>query len=290
MPPPTGVYQNQQFNREAPPLPLTPQYYRNQQPNRPNFYENQQFNRPNCYQIQQFNRPNFYENQQFNRPNLYENQQFNRPNFHENQQFNRPKFYENQQFRPRPLPPMALNFRNWEYARPGPPPHCDGVEKSSTDANQYETSILTKGKLLQNSIMLSNLNVVMLKEVAILGMAYDVSSFQEVDRFQELEAKLKLRGYSGIWKEVMGSSRGNSLLQICKSILVSGKANLDVPGTKRSRISKRTIPKINNPSWTLSFKLVQEEFIEFKKFGLRDNVAQICVFESSKSSPAPSAR
>ncbi|CAK9176316.1 unnamed protein product [Ilex paraguariensis] len=30
------------------------------------------------------------------------------------------------------------------------------------------------------------------------------------------------------------------------------------------------------------FKLLQEEFIEFSKLGLRDNVAQICVFESMK--------
>nr|XP_016498372.1 PREDICTED: carbon catabolite repressor protein 4 homolog 6-like [Nicotiana tabacum] len=91
MPPPAGLYQNQQFNRAVLPPPRGPQYFRNQQ----------------------FNRPNFYENQQFNRPNFYENQQFSRPNF-----------YENQQFRPRPSPPKALNFRNWEYARTGPPPHC----------------------------------------------------------------------------------------------------------------------------------------------------------------------
>lgn len=91
VPPPAGFYQNQQFNRAVPPPPLRPQFYPNQQ----------------------LNRPNFYENQRFHRPNVYENQQFNRSNF-----------IENQQFRPRPSPPKALNFRNWEYARPGPPPHC----------------------------------------------------------------------------------------------------------------------------------------------------------------------
>ncbi|KAJ8555425.1 hypothetical protein K7X08_012921 [Anisodus acutangulus] len=77
-------------------------------------------------------------------------------------------------------------------------------------------------------------------------MAYDVSSFQEVDRFQELEAKLKLRGYSGIWKRRTGDPADGCAI-----------------------------------FWNASrFKLVQEEFIEFKKFGLRDNVAQIYVFES----------
>ncbi|CAN4127882.1 unnamed protein product [Withania somnifera] len=72
------------------------------------------------YQNQQFNRavPQYFQNQLFSRPNSYESQQF----FYENRQFNRPNLYANQQFRPRP--PKALNFRNWEYAKPGPPPHC----------------------------------------------------------------------------------------------------------------------------------------------------------------------
>nr|XP_009759627.1 PREDICTED: carbon catabolite repressor protein 4 homolog 6 isoform X4 [Nicotiana sylvestris]XP_016463066.1 PREDICTED: carbon catabolite repressor protein 4 homolog 6-like isoform X4 [Nicotiana tabacum] len=84
---------------------------------------------------------------------------------------------------------------------------------------------------------------------------------KEVDRFQELEAELKLRGYNGIWKRRTGDPADGCAI-----------------------------------FWNASrFKLVHEEFIEFKKFGLRDNVAQICVFESlgqqNKSvTPALSAR
>nr|XP_016463064.1 PREDICTED: carbon catabolite repressor protein 4 homolog 6-like isoform X2 [Nicotiana tabacum] len=89
----------------------------------------------------------------------------------------------------------------------------------------------------------------------------DILCFQEVDRFQELEAELKLRGYNGIWKRRTGDPADGCAI-----------------------------------FWNASrFKLVHEEFIEFKKFGLRDNVAQICVFESlgqqNKSvTPALSAR
>ncbi|KAK4340825.1 hypothetical protein RND71_039326 [Anisodus tanguticus] len=281
MPPPAGLYQNQQFNRASPPPPppppppLRPQYYRNQQPNRPNFYENQQFtpplrpqyyrnqqpNRPNFYENQQFNRPNFYENQQFNRPNFYENQQFNRPNFYENQQFNRPNFYENQQFRPRPLPPKALNFRNWEHARPGPPPHCERFTVLSYNILADYLAIDHQRKLYFH-IPQHILDWEWRKRSILSELGWwsaDILCFQEVDRFQELEAELKLRGYSGIWKRRTGDPADGCAI-----------------------------------FWNASrFKLVHEEFIEFKKFGLRDNVAQICVFESlgqqSKSSPAPSA-
>ncbi|MCD7464866.1 hypothetical protein HAX54_053531 [Datura stramonium] len=228
VPPPVGLYQNQQFNRAVPPQPLRPQYYWNQQLNRPNFYENQQFNRPI-----------FYENQQFNRPN----------------------FYENQQFRPRPSPPKALNFRNWEYARPGPPPHCERFTVLSYNILADYLAIDHQRKLYFH-IPQHILDWEWRKRSILSELGWwsaDILCFQEVDRFQELEAELKLRGYSGIWKRRTGDPADGCAI-----------------------------------FWLASrFKLVHEEFIEFKKFGLRDNVAQICVFESlgqqNKSSPAPSA-
>lgn len=228
VPPPAGFYQNQQFNRAVPPPPLRPQFYPNQQ----------------------LNRPNFYENQRFHRPNVYENQQFNRSNF-----------IENQQFRPRPSPPKALNFRNWEYARPGPPPHCERFTVLSYNILADYLAVDHQRKLYfhipQYILYWEWRKRSILSELG--WWSADILCLQEVDRFQELEAELKLRGYNGIWKRRTGDP-------------VDGCAIF----------------------WHASrFKLVHEEFIEFKKFGLRDNVAQICVFESlgqqNKSSPAPSA-
>ncbi|XP_049376852.1 carbon catabolite repressor protein 4 homolog 6 isoform X2 [Solanum stenotomum] len=228
MPPPAGFYQNQQFNRAMPQPPLRPQYYQNQQLNRPNFYENQQFNGPN-----------FYEKRQFNKPN----------------------FYENQQFRPRPLPPKALNFRNWEYARPGPPPHCERFIVLSYNILADYLAIDHQRKLYFH-IPQHILDWEWRKRSILSELGWwsaDILCLQEVDRFQELEAELKLRGYSGIWKRRTGDPADGCAI-----------------------------------FWHASrFKLVHEEFIEFKKFGLRDNVAQICVFESlgqqNNCSPAPLA-
>lgn len=235
MPPPVGIYQNPQFNRAVP------------------HYQNQQFNRAVPY----------YQNQQFNRavPQYYQNQQFNGPNFYENQQFNRPNSYENQQFRPRPPPPKALNFRNWEYARPGPPPHCERFTVLSYNILADYLAIDHQRKLYFH-IPQRILDWEWRKRSILSELGWwsaDILCFQEVDRFQELEAELKLRGYSGIWKRRTGDPADGCAI-----------------------------------FWHASrFKLVHEEFIEFKKFGLRDNVAQICVFESlgqpNKSSPAPSA-
>ncbi|KAK1411740.1 hypothetical protein QVD17_32434 [Tagetes erecta] len=86
----------------------------------------------------------------------------------------------------------------------------------------------------------------------------DICCLQEVDRFQDFQQPLKIRGYNGIWKMRTGDP-------------IDGCAIF----------------------WRSSrFKLLHEEAIEFNKFGLRDNVAQICVFESlreksSSGSPAP---
>ncbi|KAG9459742.1 hypothetical protein H6P81_004250 [Aristolochia fimbriata] len=80
-----------------------------------------------------------------------------------------------------------------------------------------------------------------------LGLwAPDIMCFQEVDKFEDLEIDLNPQGYSGIWKMRTGAP-----LDGCAIF------------------------------WRTSrFSLLQEETIEFKSYGLRDNVAQICVLES----------
>ncbi|CAA7409920.1 unnamed protein product [Spirodela intermedia] len=73
----------------------------------------------------------------------------------------------------------------------------------------------------------------------------DIMCLQEVDRFQDLEKELALRGYNGVWKMRTGDA-------------VDGCAVF----------------------WrACRFVLRHEEHIEFAKLGLRDNVAQICVLE-----------
>ncbi|KAM3218396.1 carbon catabolite repressor protein 4 6 isoform X2 [Capsicum annuum] len=253
-----NIHPNQHiYGQLPPPQPRLP-FNHNQQsyramPPPPGLYQNQQFNRGEP--------PQYYQNQQLNRPIFYENQQFNRPNYFDNRQFNRPNFYENQQFRPRPSPPKALNFRNWEYARPGPPLHCERFTVLSYNILADYLAIAHQRKFYfhipQHIFDWEWRKRSILSELG--WWSADILCFQEVDRFQELEAELKLRGYSGIWKRRTGDP-------------ADGCATF----------------------WHASrFKLVHEEFIEFKKFGLRDNVAQICVFESlghqNKSSPAPSA-
>ncbi|XP_055820610.1 carbon catabolite repressor protein 4 homolog 6 isoform X2 [Solanum dulcamara] len=241
---PPNIHPNQHIYGQLPPP----------QPRQP-FHHNQQSYRAMPPPV------GFYQNQQLNRPNYYENQQFNRPNFYEDRQFNRPTFYENQQFRQRPLPPKALNFRNWENARPGPPPHCERFTVLSYNILADYLAIDHQRKLYFH-IPQYILDWEWRKRSILSELGWwsaDILCLQEVDRFQELEAELKLRGYSGIWKRRTGDPADGCAI-----------------------------------FWHASrFKLVHEEFIEFKKFGLRDNVAQIFVFESlgqqNKSSPAPSA-
>lgn len=80
----------------------------------------------------------------------------------------------------------------------------------------------------------------------------DIMCLQEVDRFNDLEEELAIRGYAGIWKMRTGNA-------------VDGCAIF----------------------WrTNRFQLRHKEHIEFNKLGLRDNVAQICVLESRKQNPA----
>ncbi|XP_058221904.1 carbon catabolite repressor protein 4 homolog 6 isoform X3 [Rhododendron vialii] len=159
--------------------------------------------------------------------------------------FNR-GFRPPQQFWPRP--PKPLDYRNWEYPKLRPPPHCERFKVLSYNiladylANNHRSKLYfhIPPKMLEWEWRKRNI-------IFELGLwSADILCFQEIDKFQDLEEELKLRGYSGIWKVRTGAP-------------VDGCAIF----------------------WRVSrFKLLHEECIEFNKLGLRDNVAQICVLES----------
>nr|GME03709.1 carbon catabolite repressor protein 4 homolog 6-like isoform X1 [Ipomoea batatas] len=238
-----GKFSNFRSHSPRPPPPSFthhPPYY-SAHPPPPNLYSNQQFHRPP---------PNLYSNQQFHRPRppSFYNQQLNRPgwpHFDQNQQFRPPR--PPPEFRPRPQPPKALNFRVWEHAKPEPPPHYDRFTVLSYNilADCHATD---HWRRLYFHIPRHILDWEWRKRSIIfeLGLwSADILCLQEVDRFKDLEAELQLRGYSGIWKMRTG-------------VAVDGCAIF----------------------WRGSrFKLLHEDSIEFKNHGLRDNVAQICVFE-----------
>ncbi|KAI3825990.1 hypothetical protein L1987_00029 [Smallanthus sonchifolius] len=247
----------------------------NHYPNPPPAYSNpyQKFAPPPLYnQNQQFRRqgppyPHFNPNQQFRPPPLY-NQGQQPPNIDQNQQFRPPPYQQfaplQGQFRPqqRFRPSKAVSdYRNWEQAKPGPPPTCERFTVLSYNILADYLAINHRSKLyfhIPRHILdwESRKRNIMFE----LGLWSDILCFQEVDRFQDFEEGLKIRGYNGIWKMRTGEP-------------VDGCAIF----------------------WRSSrFKLLHEEAIEFNKFGLRDNVAQICVLESlseksSAGSPSPAA-
>ncbi|XP_043701180.1 carbon catabolite repressor protein 4 homolog 6 isoform X2 [Telopea speciosissima] len=172
--------------------------------------------------------------------------------------FGRPGRFPPQNFRPRPPVgqpppprPKPLDFRNWEYALKQPPSHCERFIVLSYNIladylamnHRRELYFHIPRHILDWQRRVRNI-------IFELGLwSPDIMCFQEVDRFQDLEEALKLQGYDGIWKMRTGNA-------------VDGCAIF----WRRTR-----------------FKLLHEESIEFNKLGLRDNVAQICVLESSSS-------
>ncbi|KAB1204555.1 hypothetical protein CJ030_MR8G021793 [Morella rubra] len=174
---------------------------------------------------------------------------YNNSNVNQSQQFRQhPPFDQNQAFRPpQQVRQKPLDYRNWEYGTQSPRPLSERFIVLSYNILADYLAINHRSKLYFHipQFMLDwewrKRNI--LFELGLWSA--DVMCFQEVDRFQELKEDLKLRGYNGIWKMRTGMP-------------VDGCAIF----------------------WRTSrFKLLHEESIEFNKFGLRDNVAQICVLE-----------
>ncbi|KAK3008716.1 hypothetical protein RJ639_015400 [Escallonia herrerae] len=116
-----------------------------------------------------------------------------------------PGVYRSRQSQPRRQRP--LHYRNWEYARPGPPRHCERFKVLSYNiladylANEHESKLYShippyvlNWEFRKKNIMFE------------LGLwSADILCFQEVDRFQDLKEELKVRGYTGIWKMRTGN-------------------------------------------------------------------------------------
>ncbi|XP_027329482.1 carbon catabolite repressor protein 4 homolog 6-like isoform X2 [Abrus precatorius] len=178
--------------------------------------------------------------------------QHHKPQFrHPPPQFRPPPPSDNRQaFRPPPhIRPRPPDYRDWELAlTPPPPPHCERFKVLSYNILADYLALDHRNKLYFH-IPRYMLDWQWRKRNIIfeLGLwSADIMCLQEVDRFHELADELKLKGYLGIWKMRTGNP-------------VDGCAIF----------------------WQTSrFNLLYEEFIEFNKLGLRDNVAQICVLES----------
>lgn len=155
---------------------------------------------------------------------------------------------QNGHLQQQPRRPKANDYRRWEVAKNPPPPTRERFSVLSYNiladylANNHWAKLyyhiprrFLDWEWRKKSISFE------------LGLwSPDIMSFQEVDKFNDLEEDLRNRGYMGIWKMRTGNP-------------VDGCAIF----------------------WQASrFKLVHEEHIEFNKLGMRDNVAQICVLES----------
>ncbi|KAH0989638.1 hypothetical protein GBA52_001121 [Prunus armeniaca] len=203
---------------------------------------------PNQTGFRQHPPPPFQNNHHFRQSRPFDPNQPYRPNqqFRPSQQFLPPQqFQPPQQFRPRPKP---LDYRNWEFAKTTPSPTCDRFTVLSYNILADYLAHEHRSKLYFH-IPYHMMDWQWRKKNLIfeLGLwSADIMCFQEVDKFQDIEEELKLKGYNGIWKMRTGNP-------------VDGCAIF----------------------WRSSrFKLIHEECIEFSKLGLRDNVAQICVLES----------
>ncbi|CAN6442042.1 unnamed protein product [Victoria cruziana] len=157
------------------------------------------------------------------------------------------------QFRPRP-PRRTDEYRHWEYAATLPPKDSEQFIVVSYNiladylARDYQMKLydhipphILDWEWRKNRILF---------EIGLWGP--DIMCLQEVDRFQELQEELKVRGYNGTWKMRTG---------------------LPVDGCAMFWRCDR-------------FALSHEENIEFNQLDLRDNIAQICVLESRSQGQA----
>ncbi|KAJ0090151.1 hypothetical protein Patl1_12788 [Pistacia atlantica] len=234
-----------------------------QQP--PPFNPNQQYRYPppqsNQNQQLRYPPPPFYQNQQSRYPPpFYQNQQsrYPPPPFYQNQQpcYPRPSFNQNQAVRPhRPKP---LDYRTWEYAKVPLPPNSERFVILSYNLLADYLAVDHRGKLYYH-IPRQMLDWEWRKRSIMFELGLWSAGHYEVDKFQDLESELRLRGYSGIWK-----------------------VSFEMPFLSELYSLMRTGNAIDGCAifWRTSrFKLLYEESIEYNKLGLRDNVAQICVLE-----------
>ncbi|XP_006854929.2 carbon catabolite repressor protein 4 homolog 6 [Amborella trichopoda] len=151
-------------------------------------------------------------------------------------------------FRPRGPSPQSDNYRHWEHALSQPPSHCEKFVVLSFNILADYLARDHRHKLYFH-IPPHILDWEWRKRRILLELGLwspDIMCLQEVDKFQDLAEELQLRGFAGIWKERTG-------------LPIDGCAIF----------------------WRLTkFNLLHEEYIEFNKLSLRDNVAQICVLES----------
>ncbi|KAK4783531.1 hypothetical protein SAY86_007905 [Trapa natans] len=264
---PRPFHGRQPYNRLFhPPLPYNHYQQSPQAQSRPPFNRGRPYNNHN--QSFRFRPPSppYNHNQQFAPPQQYnqnprlyqpqsniQNRQFpQKPLHYPNSPFYpSPQHYQNQGVGPSdqspPRPPQVLNYRNWEFSRSEPHPNFKRFVVLSYNILADYLALNHRGKLYYHiPRYMLEWNWRKRSIIFELGLwSADIMCFQEVDRFQDLEEELKLRGYNGTWKMRTGDP-------------VDGCAIF----------------------WRTSrFKLLHEEFIEYNKLGLRDNVAQICVFE-----------
>ncbi|KAK8655054.1 hypothetical protein V6N13_107646 [Hibiscus sabdariffa] len=196
-------------------------------------------------------------------PYNHQNQQCFRqqpPNPHPYNRYQSPRqpFDQNQAAKPfRPRNSKPWDFREWEYAKAPPPPRSDRFIVLSYNILADYLASTHRNLYFHIPYHMMNWEWRMRNLMFELGLwSADILCFQEVDRFHDLEQHLKSMGYSGIWKMRTGKA-------------IDGCAVF----------------------WRTSrFKLLQEEYIEYNKHELRDNVAQICVLELlSQSSPENTA-
>ncbi|KAJ8497978.1 hypothetical protein OPV22_008530 [Ensete ventricosum] len=159
-----------------------------------------------------------------------------------------PSTFRPQAFRPSP-PPRPTDYRTWSYCLSQPPPQCERFVVLSYNILADYLARDHRSKLYFH-IPQYILDWEWRKRRLLLEFrlwAPDIMCLQEVDRFNDLEEELATQGYTGIWKMRTG-------------VAVDGCAIF----------------------WrTNRFQLKYVETIEFNKLGLRDNVAQICVLEST---------
>ncbi|KAL0736111.1 hypothetical protein Bca4012_012321 [Brassica carinata] len=210
--------------------------------------------------VQQQQQPPLNQNYEF-RPSPPPRGQWQQPNHHppSGQNYSAcppPPFYQNQMSR-RPPPQHSFrqrprskpsDYREWEYAKTAPSHGCEKfVVLSYNILADYLANDHWRNLYFHIPRNMLSWGWRKSKIVFELGLwSADILCLQEVDKFQDLEEELKLRGYSGIWKMRTGNA---------------------VDGCAIFWRSNR-------------FKLVHEESIQFNQLGLRDNVAQICVFET----------